>query len=63
MIGQRDNMALVGILSTQLIVEQFIRNRPTAVSEESLEPVAHGAAIPLVEGSAPETIVDTTSPV
>jgi len=30
-VGQRDNMALVGILSTQLLVEQFIRNQPAGI--------------------------------
>jgi asparagine synthase (glutamine-hydrolysing) len=31
-IGIKDNMALVGILSTQLVIDQFINNFPTRVS-------------------------------
>ncbi len=30
MLGVRDNMSLVGILSTQLLVHRFIRTRPDA---------------------------------
>ena len=30
-IGTKDNMALVGVLSAQLVVEQFIKGRPVDV--------------------------------
>ncbi|NQU25407.1 MAG: hypothetical protein HQ567_29330, partial [Candidatus Nealsonbacteria bacterium] len=29
-IGTKDNMALVGVLSTQLLIEQFVRNSPAS---------------------------------
>jgi len=32
-IGTKDNMALVGVLSAQLVVEQFIKGRPVDVPE------------------------------
>ena len=32
-IGTKDNMALVGILSAQLVVEQFVNGRPVDVPE------------------------------
>lgn len=32
-IGTKDNMALVGVLSTQLVVEQFVKGRPVDVPD------------------------------
>ena len=62
MIGQRDNMALVGILSTQLIVDQFIQRRP------SPEAMASGKKQPavtwqLADDELTENTLDTTSPI
>ena len=34
-IGAKDNMALVGILSTQLVVEQFVRTSPAPIGDEN----------------------------
>lgn len=43
-IGTKDNMALVGILSTQLLAEQFLHGRTVEAdraTENQLEPVSH----------------------
>ena len=47
-IGVKDNMALVGILSTQLVVDQFVRNFPDRlnVRTSQLEPGIEGLLIP-----------------
>lgn len=60
-IGQRDNMALVGILSTQLIVDQFIRKRPAAgeVADVAQPAVAWQAA----GGDMAAETLDSTSSV
>ena len=43
-IGTKDNMALVGILSAQLVVEQFVNGRPVDVPEAEMFQ-ASGAAL------------------
>jgi asparagine synthase (glutamine-hydrolysing) len=64
-IGVKDNMALVGILSTQLVIDRFLRSSapPDAATESgamptlawacspSAEETGHGPAIPAVPGS------------
>jgi asparagine synthase (glutamine-hydrolysing) len=60
-IGQRDNMALVGLLSTQLLVEQFIHNHP-AESPRAAAPHA-ALALQLTDDGATEETLDTPSPV
>jgi len=69
-IGQRDNMALVGILSTQLVVEQFIRNRPGKgdshlLCEAPEGPFRQKVTVPFSQpnNDLPAESLDTASPV
>ncbi|NLE37588.1 MAG: asparagine synthase (glutamine-hydrolyzing), partial [Pirellulaceae bacterium] len=63
LVGQGDNMALVGILSTQLLVEQFLRNQPSDVETARFEPAGQTTAPNLIDDAAPEANRDTTIPV
>ncbi|HLA86094.1 MAG TPA: asparagine synthase (glutamine-hydrolyzing) [Thermoguttaceae bacterium] len=62
LIGQRDNMALVGILSAQLMAEQFIHNRPSPPSERSTERPRQMAALEWTDAATEEPL-ETPSPV
>ncbi|MBN1590415.1 MAG: asparagine synthase (glutamine-hydrolyzing) [Pirellulales bacterium] len=62
-VSQRDNMALVGILSTQLIVEHFIRHQPSSASSDQIEPPPQAAVPRLVGDDVAEETYDATSPV
>lgn len=59
-IGQRDNMALVGLISTQLLVEQFIHNQPAVGQRPEPLPTA---AWQLSDAAAPDESLDTPSAV
>jgi len=63
LVSQRDNMALVGILSTQLIVDQFLRNNRPPVEGETAEALDRAAAWQPLHDGSPESPVDWTSPV
>ena len=41
LLSERENMAVVGILSTQLLDQQFIRDFPAFAAETTLEPVVY----------------------
>jgi asparagine synthase (glutamine-hydrolysing) len=42
-----DNMALIGVLSTQLVHDQFIRRRPEAIGPTAIRTVVDRLAIPV----------------
>lgn len=44
-IGLKDNMALIGILSTQLLIDQFFRDFPKSVAKENHGSAAAASAI------------------
>ena len=46
-LSNSDNMAVVGVLSTQLVYDQFVANRPTAPQAVSLSTVIDRVAVPL----------------
>ena len=49
-IGVKDNMALVGILSTQLLIDQFVRNFPLRAARATLD-------LPSPSGNGAESIL------
>jgi asparagine synthase (glutamine-hydrolysing) len=59
-IGQRDNMAVVGLLTTQLLVEQFIHNPPAVSTRAEPRPAVTWQ---LADDGAAEESLDTPSPV
>ena len=63
-IGFKDNMALVGILSTQLVVEQFVRNYqpPSEQSVARMEPRYPVGAVSSPDGDFATTVTTTSNP-
>ena len=61
--SQRDNMALVGVLSTQLLVDQLLRDRRPAAEGEAADVLDRAAAWQPLGDDSSEGSVDWTSPV